>query len=87
MISSQNRFQPDRESSLGRRPSLWDMAPPTLEEIYADPVFAQQVDKLHSVLPHADRAVLAAYLRKTGQDVLAIGQYLEDERNGTLKYI
>ncbi|KAH6915439.1 hypothetical protein BKA70DRAFT_1258939 [Coprinopsis sp. MPI-PUGE-AT-0042] len=86
MIAPTTRHQ-ERESALGRRPSLFDTTPPTLEEIYADPVFAEQVDKLHSVLPHADRAVLATYLRRAGQDVLAIGQYLEDERNGTLKYI
>lgn len=53
---------------------------------HQDPEFAAQVDRLHNVLPHADRAVLAGYLRRAGQDVLAIGQYLEDEKNGTLKF-
>ncbi|KAJ2926216.1 hypothetical protein H1R20_g10894, partial [Candolleomyces eurysporus] len=53
---------------------------------HPDPEFAAQVERLHNVLPHADRAVLAGYLRRAGQDVLAIGQYLEDEKNGTLKF-
>lgn len=50
-----------------------------------DPEFIRQVDKLAGLLPHADRNILAGYLRRAGQDVLAIGQYLEDEKNGTLK--
>ena len=53
---------------------------------HPDPEFAAQVERLHNVLPHADRTVLAGYLRRAGQDVLAIGQYLEDEKNGTLKF-
>ncbi|EAU84506.2 hypothetical protein CC1G_00025 [Coprinopsis cinerea okayama7 len=77
----------EREEALGRRPSLFDLNSPTgYQEPYSDPLFAEQVDKLHNVLPHADRSVLAGYLRRAGQDVLAIGQYLEDEKNGTLKY-
>ncbi|KAI9063380.1 hypothetical protein FKP32DRAFT_1592440 [Trametes sanguinea] len=51
----------------------------------ADPAFQQQVDKLAAILPHADRAILAGYLRRAGEDILAIGQYLEDEKNGTLR--
>jgi hypothetical protein len=50
-----------------------------------DPDFARQVDKLADLLPHAERSVLAGYLRRAGQDILAIGQYLEDEKNGTLR--
>lgn len=53
----------------------------------ADPdEFARQVDKLAALLPKADKAVLGGYLRRAGQDILAIGQYLEDEKNGTLRY-
>jgi hypothetical protein len=44
------------------------------------------VDKLSALLPKADRTVLGGYLRRAGQDVLAIGQYLEDEKNGTLRH-
>lgn len=52
---------------------------------HTDPEFVRQVDKLAELLPDADRMVLAGYLRRAGQDVLAIGQYLEDAKNGTLK--
>jgi hypothetical protein len=52
---------------------------------HSDPEFIHQVDKLADLLPHADRLVLAGYLKRAGQDVLAIGQYLEDEKNGMLK--
>jgi hypothetical protein len=44
------------------------------------------VDKLAALLPKADKTVLGGYLRRAGQDILAIGQYLEDEKNGTLRY-
>jgi hypothetical protein len=37
------------------------------------------------LLPHADRSILTGYLMRAGQDVLAIGQYLEDEKNGALR--
>ncbi|TFY59866.1 hypothetical protein EVJ58_g5508 [Rhodofomes roseus] len=50
-----------------------------------NPEFDRQVDKLADLLPHADREILAGYLRRAGQDILAIGQYLEDEKNGTLR--
>ncbi|KAG6866530.1 hypothetical protein C0991_003074 [Blastosporella zonata] len=74
--------------ALGRRPSLFDLSlspePPVID-IAADPEFVRQVDKLVHLLPDADRDVLAGYLRRAGQDILAIGQYLEDEKNGTIK--
>ncbi|KIL68258.1 hypothetical protein M378DRAFT_121582 [Amanita muscaria Koide BX008] len=54
-------------------------------DIKPDPEFTRQVDKLADLLPHADRGILAAYLRRTGQDMLAIGQYLDDEKNGTIR--
>ncbi|KAF7355068.1 hypothetical protein MSAN_01422300 [Mycena sanguinolenta] len=47
--------------------------------------FEKQVDKLSDLLPQADRNILAGYLRRSGQDILAIGQYLEDEKNGVLR--
>ncbi|KAJ7276122.1 hypothetical protein B0H12DRAFT_4011 [Mycena haematopus] len=50
-----------------------------------DREFEKQVDKLSDLLPQADRDVLAGYLRRAGQDILAIGQYLEDEKNGVLR--
>ncbi|KAG5646470.1 hypothetical protein DXG03_003520 [Asterophora parasitica] len=76
-------------NELSRRPSLHDITMSTPEppviDIAADPEFVRQVDKLVHLLPDADRAVLAGYLRRAGQDILAIGQYLEDEKNGTIK--
>nr|GAT53889.1 predicted protein [Mycena chlorophos] len=48
-------------------------------------VLDNQIDRLQDLLPHAERGVLAGYLRRAGQDMLAIGQYLEDEKNGTLR--
>ncbi|KAI0829395.1 hypothetical protein BC628DRAFT_1337370 [Trametes gibbosa] len=82
-----------RQSAVARRPSLFARARPTHTSVgpvaqsamSADPAFVQQVDKLAAILPHADRAILAGYLRRAGEDILAIGQYLEDEKNGTLR--
>ena len=73
-----------RQSTSTRRPSLFHrsiapLRPPSGQE------FERQVDKLVDLLPHADRNILAGYLRRSGQDILAIGQYLEDEKNGTLR--
>jgi hypothetical protein len=70
---------------LTRRPSLFNLTLDTVIDIHVDPDFAQQVDKLHALLPHAERDVLAGYLKRAGQDMLAIGQYLEDERMGTIQ--
>lgn len=50
-----------------------------------NPEFARQVDQLADLLPQADRNVLAGYLRRSGQDILAIGQYLDDEKNGCVR--
>ncbi|KAI0637755.1 hypothetical protein C8Q77DRAFT_1070226 [Trametes polyzona] len=84
-----------RQSAVARRPSLFARArqghastsvghaAPGMGAL--DPAFQQQVDKLAAILPHADRAILAGYLRRAGEDILAIGQYLEDEKNGTLR--
>lgn len=51
-----------------------------------DAQFNVQLDKLVHLLPHADRNVLAGYLRRSGQDILAVGKYLEDEKNGNVMY-
>ncbi|KAH9973032.1 hypothetical protein BGW80DRAFT_1172465 [Lactifluus volemus] len=51
----------------------------------ANAEFTRQVEKLADLLPHADRTILAGYLRRSGQDILAIGQYLDDEKNGCLR--
>jgi len=64
---------------------MHDLPSDNVIDIHADPEFHEQVDKLVSVLPHVNRDVLAGYLRRTGQDMLAIGQYLEDEKNGTIR--
>ena len=49
-----------------------------------DPQFDAQLDKLVHLLPHADRNVLAGYLMRSGRDILAVGKYLEDEKNGSI---
>ncbi|KAI0721928.1 hypothetical protein C8T65DRAFT_734913 [Cerioporus squamosus] len=86
-----------RQSAVpSRRPSLFARARPGHSSVVpagsrpmpvaaADPSFQRQVDKLADLLPHADRTVLAGYLSRAGEDILAIGQYLEDEKNGTLR--
>ncbi|KAI0366383.1 hypothetical protein BV20DRAFT_1038358 [Pilatotrama ljubarskyi] len=85
-----------RQSGVARRPSLFararqghvSVSPPAAASGHAtamDPGFQRQVDKLAAILPHADRDILAGYLRRAGEDILAIGQYLEDEKNGTLR--
>ncbi|KAF9821027.1 hypothetical protein IEO21_01004 [Rhodonia placenta] len=87
---SANNARPNRQSSMARRPSLFARARGQGQTQVAqtpsapDPDFERQVDKLADLLPHADRDVLAGYLRRAGQDILAIGQFLEDEKNGTL---
>jgi hypothetical protein len=54
--------------------------------VLSDAQFNAQLDKLVHLLPRADRSVLAGYLRRSGQDILAVGKYLEDEKNGTIMY-
>ena len=58
----------------------------TGQTVLSDAQFELQLDKLGDLLPQADRNVLAGYLRRSGQDILAVGKYLEDERNGTIMY-
>ncbi|KAI0723424.1 hypothetical protein C8Q76DRAFT_614597 [Earliella scabrosa] len=86
-----------RQSTVAaRRPSLFARTRPAhasmvpagsrpMNMVASDPNFERQVDKLADLLPHADRTILAGYLRRAGEDILAIGQYLEDEKNGTLR--
>ncbi|KAI9447769.1 hypothetical protein H4582DRAFT_2068362 [Lactarius indigo] len=77
-----------RRSNTLKRPSFFGRSPgpsPDLDTASASTEFTQQVEKLGELLPHADKEVLAGYLRRAGQDILAIGQYLEDEKNGCLR--
>jgi len=86
--SPSNTPVPHRSSTVVQRPSQLS-GRNTLSE-RGSPIdpdeFAHQVDKLSALLPKADRTVLGGYLRRAGQDVLAIGQYLEDEKNGILRH-
>ncbi|KAG2339876.1 hypothetical protein BDR05DRAFT_967480, partial [Suillus weaverae] len=70
-----------RPSQLSGRNTFSERGSPTDSD-----EFARQVDKLAALLPKADKTILGGYLRRAGQDILAIGQYLEDEKNGTLRY-
>ncbi|KAN0063054.1 hypothetical protein ACQY0O_004217 [Thecaphora frezii] len=50
-----------------------------------DAAFQEALNKLSDVLPDADRATLAHYLEKAkGNDLLAIGDYLQDQSLGRL---
>ncbi|KAF7301513.1 hypothetical protein MIND_00716700 [Mycena indigotica] len=68
-----------------RRPSLFTPTTSSSSSESRDRAFESQVDKLSDLLPQAERSVLAGYLRRAGQDMLAIGQYLEDEKNGRVR--
>jgi len=47
--------------------------------------FNRDLDKLCDVLPHVPKDTLAIYLSKAdGRSMMAIGRYLEDERQGTV---
>lgn len=74
-----------RPSTFARRPSPDATSGESVGNLKDDPEFVSQVDKLADLLPHADRGVLAGYLRRAGSDLNAIGQYLEDEKNGSLR--
>lgn len=84
----------NRASSINRRPSLFSARRQSPEaggdevsEVNEDdPEFASQVARLSDLLPQVDKTVLAGYLRRAGSDLNAIGQYLEDEKNGTIQY-
>lgn len=50
-----------------------------------DTVFQETLVKLGDILPDADTTVLAHYLRKAkGDDLVAIGDYLQDQSLGKL---
>ena len=71
---------------LARPPSLKD--PVTVDnviDIKPDPDFTHQINQLTALIPRADPIVLAGYLRRAGSDMLALGQYLEDERMGIIR--
>src|SRR6266404_8611029 len=79
-----------RRSNILKRPSFFGRSPgPSPDRDAASAVasteFTRQVEKLAELLPHADKDILGGYLRRAGQDILAIGQYLEDEKNGSLR--
>jgi len=52
--------------------------------VLPDAQFHFLLDKFMHLLPQADRNVLAEYLRRSCQDILAVGKYPEDEKNGTI---
>lgn len=80
---------------MTRRPSLFTARRQSPEasntshasNIEEGPDFAIQVAKLQDLLPQVDKDVLAGYLRRAGSDLNAIGQYLEDEKNGTVQQV
>lgn len=83
-----------RSSSINQRPSLFanrrsspdgGTSSESADNLKDDREFISQVNKLADLLPQADREVLAGYLRRAGSDLNAIGQYLEDEKNGLLR--
>lgn len=78
-----------RRSNTLKRPSFFGRSAGPAPEPEPEPLtgaeFSRQVGKLSDLLPHADKDVLAGYLRRAGQDILAIGQYLEDEKNGSIR--
>ncbi|TFK55866.1 hypothetical protein OE88DRAFT_1767163 [Heliocybe sulcata] len=73
-----------RTSATAKRPSFFAVSRSSPSRI-PDSQFERQLDKLADLLPQADRHVLAGYLRRCGQDIVAIGQYLEDEKSGTIR--
>jgi hypothetical protein len=76
--------EPQTPSVVSRSPSL-PVTSRMKQSSASEATFARQVDKLVDILPHVDREILAGYLRRAGQDMLAIGQYLEDEKNGAVR--
>ena len=88
-----NKSMPPPPITFTRDAHHASMPPPSHKQgqvngqiVIPDAQFNVQLDKLVHLLPHADRSVLAGYLRRSGQDILAVGRYLEDEKNGTIVY-
>lgn len=80
---------PQRSSTTARRPSLFGgrgSNPEKQSNAMSETEFNRQLDRLTVLLPRANKSVLATYLRHTGQDMLALGQYIEDDKNGTYRY-
>jgi hypothetical protein len=77
-----------KRSSTVRRPSLFSSSrgsePTPASDSRTSTEFNDQLEKLVILLPHADKNILAGYLRRSGQDILAVGRYLEDEKNGKI---
>ena len=88
-----NKFMPPPPNAQTLSAHHASMPPPSHKQgqitgqfTLPDAQFNVQLDKLVHLLPHADRNVLAGYLRRSGQDILAVGRYLEDEKNGSIVY-
>ncbi|KAL4075776.1 hypothetical protein J3A83DRAFT_4157046 [Scleroderma citrinum] len=88
--SSSSGGSPQRSSTVSRRPSLFGGRGSTPEKHKSNGMseddFNRQLDRLAALLPRAGRHILEIYLRRTGQDMLALGQYIEDDKNGTYRY-
>jgi hypothetical protein len=80
-----NNTSPSAAARLSRSPSL-PASPPRGQTTLTPEDFQRQMNRLADVLPHVDRNLLAGYLRHSGQDILAIGQYIEDEKRGSVHY-
>ncbi|KAH8118341.1 hypothetical protein DFH11DRAFT_1502246, partial [Phellopilus nigrolimitatus] len=83
-----------RQIAIKRSPSLAPLmarsttgngnGPAAMSE--SSPEFNKKMASLVDLLPHADKSVLSGYLRRAGgQDILAIGRYLDDEKNNSLR--
>lgn len=58
---------------------------PNASALEETPAFQETLAKLGDILPDADSAVLSHYLRKAkGDDLIAIGDYLQDQSLGKL---
>ncbi|GJE84718.1 hypothetical protein PsYK624_007940 [Phanerochaete sordida] len=86
LTRSETRSSYRTSRSAARRPSLLHRSAVAPPPVVSGPEFDRQLEELAALLPHADTDVLAGYLRRAGENILAIGQYLEDEKHGTLRY-
>ena len=86
---SESESESNRRRSIKRSPSV---APASLQKrdtmnqgMVSPADVEAKVSKLADLLPHADRKTLAGYLRRAGgMDMVAIGKFLDDEKNGVL---
>lgn len=86
LTRSETRSTYRQSASAARRPSLLHRSAAPPPPLPGGPEFEKQLEDLAALLPHAERDVLAGYLRRAGENILAIGLYLEDEKNGTLRH-